>query len=261
MRTPVFDSFDKETLIRFLGDVIEAEMNKPDDEINLGLIEECDGFLAELLSDVTVSDEQMAENIAKIKGMAAPCAITPICPRRLLRPRRLVAAILAAALLIGGSLTAYAFVPAFRDMVRNVLNLDSGEAIDGEGVTYIYSGKASTYQSIDELVQKENLDILYPHDLPDSLRIKSIIGSGEGDGLIYNIAFSDGVTGIDIESGEIDISTLYKESEKFVNSQNITSYILVNEEKVVSTTVHNGWTYYITANTVDAMKVILENLY
>ena len=261
MRTPVFDSFDKETLIRFLGDVIEAEMDKPDDEINLELIEECDGFLSELLSDVTVSDGQMKENIAKIKGMAAPCAITPICPRRIPRPRRLVAAILAAVLLIGGSVTAYAFVPAFRDVVCYVLNLDSGSQIEDGGLTYVYNGERKKYDSIEDWVVSENLDILYPHKLPDGLGIRNIISSNDGDTAMYNIAFEDGLTTIKIFAHEIDISTLSKECEVYINPQAITSYILIREKVIVSTTVHDGWTYYVTANTMDNLKNILNNLY
>lgn len=261
MRTPVFDSFDKKTLIHFLGDVIEAEMEKPDGEIDLNLIEECDGFLAELLSDVTISDEQMAERIAKIKGKAGPAEIISVRPRRVPRMRRIIAAACAAVLLIGGSVTAYAFVPAFRDMVRNVLCLGQGSAVEDGGVTFIYSGKTATYQSIDELVQKENLDILYPHDLPDTLKIKSIIGSGEGENVAYIIGFVDNLATIDIIFGEGDVSTLSPETEKFVNSNNITSYIRIREKVIVSTTVHNGWTYYITTNAMDEMKAILENLY
>ena len=261
MQEPTFDSFDKETLIRFLGDVIEAEMGKPDDEINLELIEECDGFLSELLSDVTISDGQMKENIAKIKGMATFAEIPPIRTRRMPRPRRLVAAILAAVLLIGGSLTAYAFVPAFRDVVCYVLNLDSGSQIDDGGVTYVYNGERKKYDSIEDWVVSENLDILYPHKLPDGLAIRIITGSNEWETSIYNIAFYDGVTTIKFYAYEIDTSTLHKESEIYISPQGITSYILIREEVMVSTTVHNGWTYYVTANTMDELKIILNNLY
>ena len=163
---------DKQDMIRFLGDVIEAEMDKPEDEIDMELIAECDAYLAELLADTEISDEQMTANIAKIKGKACHTKAPETRTRRMPRPRRLIAAILAAVLLIGGTLTAYAFVPAFRDMVRNVLNLGKGSTMDDGGVTFIYSGKRSTYESIEELIQKENIDILYPHNLPEGLKKK-----------------------------------------------------------------------------------------
>ncbi len=261
MWTPAFDSFDKETLIRFLGDVIEAEVGKPDDEINLPLIEECEGFLSELLSDVTVSDEQMQRNIAKIKGMGAPRAVASARPRRTLRPRRLVAAILAAVLLIGGSLTACTFVPALRDMIRWVLNLGCGETVDDGGVTYVYNGERKKYKNIEEWVTTENLDILYPHKLPDGLAVRNIIASGNGDDMMYNIAFDDGITGIVISCDTGKLPTISDKSEKLVNPQGIITYILTRGELIVSTTVHDGWTYYVTAATMDDLKIIFDNLY
>ncbi len=261
MRTLAFDSFDKETLIRFLGDVIEAEMGKRDDEINLPLIEECDGFLSELMSDVTVSDEQMKENIAKIKGMAAPRAIASVRPRRTFRPRRLIAAILAAVLLIGGSLTACTFVPALRDVIRWVLHLDCGETMDDGGVTYVYNGERTKYKNIEEWVTTENLDILYPHKLPDGLAVRNIIASGDGDALMYNIAFDDGITGIVVSHDTGTLPTISDKSEEFKNSHNIISYILPANDAITSVIVHNGYIYYITAADKAQMITILENLY
>ena len=146
-------------------------------------------------------------------------------------------------------------------MVCYVLRLDRGAQIHDGGVTYTYSGKAVIYQSIDELIEKENLDILYPHNLPETLKVRYIINSASEDGAAYTVGFVDGLTAIKISLGEKDTSVLSSETEKFVTSNNVVSYILVNEEMAVSTTVHDGWTYYITTNTLENLKIILENLY
>lgn len=252
---------DRQDMIRFLGDVIEGEMEKPEDKIDMDLIAECESYLAELLCDIAISDEQMQQNIAKIKGKASRTAITSVRICWIPHMRRIVAAVCAAVLLIGGSITAYAFVPAFRDIVHSILSLGKGSSIETSGVTFRYLGKTATYQTIDELIQNEGLDILYPHELPEELKIKSITGSGEDTDLVYSIAFFDGITGIDISYGEGDVSSLSNKSEIFVSSKNITSYILTKDNTVISTTVYNGWTYYITTNTMDDMKTILENLY
>ena len=252
---------DKQEMMRFLGDVIEAEMDKPEDEIDMELIAECDAYLAELLADIEISDEQMTANIAKIKEKACHTKAPETRPRRMPRPRRLVAAILAAALLIGGTLTAYAFVPAFRDMIRSVLKLGCGETIDENGITYVYNGERKKYNSIEDWVVSENLDILYPHELPDGLTVKNIFVAGEGETLTYNISFTDGISGIAIMHKAEDVSALHKESEIFVTPQGVISYVLIRESIIVSTTVHNDWTYYITTNTMDDLKIILDNLY
>lgn len=251
---------DKEAMIKWLGEIIDAEMEKGDDEIDMALVMECDAYLAELMSDVVISEEQMAKNIASIKGKTCNDKITST-KRRTPRMRRIIAAICAAAVIIGGTVTAYAFVPAFRDMVRDVLNLGQGSSVDEGGITYVYAGKTATYKSIDELIQSENLDILYPHDLPDELKIKSITGSGEGNLLTYFISFNDSSLSISIDVGEIDVSKLSSDSEMFKNQHDIISYILSEQTLFTSVTVHNGYTYYITTHDKAYITTILENLY
>ena len=54
MQKPILD---KESMIKWLGEVIDAEMDKPDDEIDMALVMECDAYLAELMSDIEISDE------------------------------------------------------------------------------------------------------------------------------------------------------------------------------------------------------------
>lgn len=258
MKKPILD---KQDMIRWLGDIISAEMDKPEDEIDMELVMECEAYLAELMSDIEITDAQMQENIAKIKGMACHTESPAVRIRLIPRMRRIIAAVCAASILAGGGITAYAFVPAFRDMVHNVLNLGSGSSVDDGGVTFINRGETHRYQSIGELVENEGLDILYPHNLPEGLKIKTIIRTGKDNDQVYTIGFADGITTINIDFGEGDISTLSDKSEIFTNSKGITSYILAKEEMVISTTVHNGWTYYITTNTIVNIKIILENLY
>jgi hypothetical protein len=111
------------------------------------------------------------------------------------------------------------------------------------------------------LIQKEKLGILYPHDLPDALKIKFISSAGEGDSLLYSISFIDNLASIDINIGEGDVTKLIGVTDSFVNSHNISSYISYEGNILLSTTVYNGWTYYITATSMENLITILENLY
>ena len=133
--------------------------------------------------------------------------------------------------------------------------------MDDGGVTYVYNGERKKYKNIEEWVTTENLDILYPHKLPDGLAVRNIFVAGEGETLTYNISFTDGVSGIAIMHKAEDVSALHKESEVFVTPQGVIAYVLIRDSIIVSTTVHNGWTYYITTNTMDNLKIILDNLY
>ena len=51
---------DKSVLAKWLGDVIRAEMEKTVEEINWELVDECEAYLAELYSDIRISEEQNA---------------------------------------------------------------------------------------------------------------------------------------------------------------------------------------------------------
>ena len=103
---------DKEAMIKWLGEVIDAEMEKSDDEIDMALVMECDAYLAELMSDIKISDEQIEHNIARIMNKPSNDKITSTAPRRTFPRRRLIAIICAVALLICGTVSAYAFVPS-----------------------------------------------------------------------------------------------------------------------------------------------------
>lgn len=252
---------DKEAMIKWLGEVIDAEMDKPDDEIDMALVMECDGYLAELMSDIEISDEQIEQNIASIMKKPSNEKITSAAPRRTNIRRRLIAALCAVAMIIGGTVSAYAFVPAFRDVVRNVLNLDAGSAIEDNGVTFINFGETYEYSSIDELIQSEKLGILYPHNLPDKLKIRFVSGAGEGEELVYSISLTDNVASITIRAVEQDVSKLIDCTEVFESSHNIISYISQEDDIYLSTTVYNGWTYYVTSDSMENLILILENLY
>lgn len=253
---------DKQAMISFLGDVISTEIEKANDEIDTELIAECEAFLAELITDVEISDEQMQNNIAKIKSKVLNTAIpTPQKNHRVPNFKRIIAAVCAAVILLCAGATACAFIPELRDVIVLILKRGSGSEVNSGGVTYVNRGVMSSYDDIQSLIEAENLSILYPHDLPDGLTIKEVSTSGNESHLKYYFSFeNDGISMV-VHRGEIDTSTLSDASETFISLSNIVSYIIMRNEIVVSTTVHNGWTYYVTANTMEDIKEILQNLY
>lgn len=251
---------DRDILAKWLGDIISEEMKKSDDEIAWDLVDECETFLGELYSDVVISEEQMTANIAKIKAKTCTMTSTPKA-RRTPRMRRVFAAGLAAAIILCSAVTAYAFVPSFRNMIQCVLKLDQGSSVEDGGVTYTYHGERIDYRNIDELVEKENLDILYPHNLPDELVIKYLFSAGEGDATTYTIGFVDNLATLRIRYGEDDASIVSDKSKVYVNEKDIASYIQFDNSIFTSVTIHNGYTYYVTTYNESHMTMILDSLY
>jgi len=251
---------DRESLAKWLGDIISEEMKKSDSEIDWDLVDECEAYLAELYSDVVISEKELKANIAKIKASA--CNVTS-SPKRSRKPRMrcLLAAGLAAALLFCCAVTAYAFVPQFREAIQRVLCLNPGTAVSEDGVTYVYAGETINYQSIDDLIQSEKIDILYPHNLSDNLKIKSVIGITNESGSEYYISFVDEAVSFSIKSGEIDVSDLSLENPPYKNQNEIVSYISSDNGIFIAVTVFNGYTYYVTTYDESQLITILESLY
>ncbi len=257
MQNPILD---KESMIKWLGEVIDAELDKPDDEIDMALIMECNAYLAELMPEVDVTDEQIERNIASIMNKSCNEKRTSTTPRRTPRKRRLIAIICAVALAIGGTVSAYAFVPAFRDMVRNVLNLGAGASVDDGGITFTYLGRMAIYESLDELIQAENLNIMYFHKLPDGIKIKYVTCSGEGENFVCTITFADGMGSFYVEAHETDISKL-STSSIIYEANGISYYITDDTELYVAVATHNSWTYNVSTHNMELLKELLENLY
>ena len=251
---------DRESLAKWLGDIISEEMKKSDSEIDWDLVDECEAYLAELYSDVVISEKELKANIAKIKASA--CNVTS-SPKRSRKPRmrRLLAAGLAAALLFCCAVTAYAFVPQFRDAIQRVLCLNPGTAVNEDGVTYVYNGKIHLYANIEELFQNEKIDIVYPHNLPNELKIEAVSAAGEIGERVYAISFVDNVASISIKNGEIDVSDLSLENPPYKNQNEIVSYISSDNGIFIAVTVFNGYTYYVTAYDESQLITILESLY
>ncbi len=252
---------DRESLAKWLGDVISEEMKKSDSEIDWDLVDECEAYLAELYSDVAISEKKLTANIAKIKAKACNVTSFPQTSRRP-RMRWLLAAGLAAVILFCCAVTAYAFVPQIQDVIQRVLCTNPGTSINEDGVTYVYAGETVNYQSIDDLIQSEKIDILYPHNLPNNLKIKSVVGVKNESCSEYFISFVDNAASISIKSGEIAVSDLSPENTTYKNQNEIVSYYISSDNGMFSSvTVFNGYTYYITAYDESQLITILENLY
>lgn len=251
---------DKSVLAKWLGDVIRTEMEKPVEEINWELVDECEAYLAELYSDIRISEEQMRQNIANIKNKSSNVK-TPSAPRRMPRWRRMIVVVCIISGILACGVSAYAFIPGFREMIREVLNLPVGESIDDEdGITFTNLGESKKYQNIDQLVLSEKLDILYPHNLPIGWSIKSITAIS-GEVPQYLVSFSDNQSSILISHGEIDISSVAVSAEVLPNGYNYIAYLTDDGSIYSAVVINDGWTYYISTSDKTQLITLFENFY
>lgn len=250
---------DRDILAKWLGDIISEEMKKSDDEIDWDLVDECETFLGELYSDVVISEEQMTANIAKIKAKTCTTTSTPKA-HRTPRMRRVFAAGLAAALILCSAVTAYAFVPSFRNMVQYVLKLGVGESFENDGITYINAGVERSYSSIEELVKNEELDFSPPVLETDSLKLETILCDDVSNTTV--LCFNDTSINYTIWLDNIDIlpyTTIATEYHfgsytTYVISDEITGSLKYYSYTVIDNDIH------MIYSTIETIKLLINSI-
>ena len=155
-------------MIRWLGDAISTETEKPFEEIDYDFVEECGCLLDELMGKSTaMSEKEIADRMEKLMPDTTSTVQKKIGGRKLWK------IVIAAAVVLCMSITVVA-VSELRVILINVLQLDIGESIEDSGITYIYNGENKFFKNMDDLIAAENLDILSLDVLADHYKIDSI---------------------------------------------------------------------------------------
>ena len=174
--------------IERLLDIIDREIEKPDEEIDYDLIEECTARLDELTPlERPYTDEDIEKNLQKLKDdirKAEESAKIRSAPtaNRWNRPWIKVASAIAACFVVCFStLSIVAKTQGYGSTwefvvtnARKIVGMEPGEQTTEDKISIVKFSGTNTYSSIQELVEKENLDILYPTELPNDLKITEI---------------------------------------------------------------------------------------
>ena len=130
-------------------------------------------------------------------------------------------------------------------------------SVTENGITYTYLDNTKEYNSIEELIENENLNIIYPTKLPDKIKFKNIIKYDFDGNNQYFIAFNTNELLWQINEKH-NIHNL-DEYEK-ININNWDFYIL-NENEIFESIFHyNNFEYQITYTDYDTLIDILEHL-
>lgn len=212
----------RDVRMQWLCKMIENEMAKNVDEIDMDLVNECQEELDELMQEIRAERASAQDATASAKpeyagNLASRGRVEFIKARndekaRMAQirqinrrfPKRLAVAAAAALIICSAAVTAFVAAEGFGSMEEFVsyisLKLKPGERADQNGITFINNGKSINYDSVEEFASKENLDVFYPTELPEGVFVKEIILTGDLDGesdcsLVYvftdyNIALS-----------------------------------------------------------------------
>ncbi len=257
------DAEDK--VIEYLAGEIAKERKKPVFLQDQARIDKCINTIAKLKNHKTeYSQEELEAKAnallakARVKEAAETAAAPAPTRRYRLRPV-LVAVILLVVVCLCG-VTACGVIPSLRMWFAKLVN-NPGASVEDDGITYTYNGQVTIYKDIDELLAKEQLNILYPSKLPVDVKLENVHRVFEGDTEKVVLVFDSKEINFFInlnftQSIEIDpTATEYKTeciSARYWKDELLCQYF--------SGFVHNGNYYSLTSSDLNSLLLILDNI-
>jgi len=259
-------------LIKWLGEAIEKEVSKPFEEINYDFVDACGCLLDELMDENLICEDDVAKAVspraAKILAnmpMDTPkvAAAKATEKRRILpsfgkKKRCLARMLTAAALVLCIGVVTIAAVPALRSMVLDVLQMDVGQSVSKDGVTYIYLGGEKEYTTVDELLEAEGFIIRYPQIKSDSLYVSAIIKYEENNQIVF--VFNDTSISYEVWLNNTDILPYMNNATKYTFNLYETYVIEKNHMEYYTYTVIDDTIHHIVSNNLETIGKIIQSI-
>lgn len=252
-----YEIFKNQTL-KLLGEIISYESAKPDDEADFDLIEDCEKMMCDLLEgSATFSDEEIRIRIEKVKQKSQVSK-----PKKKIRRgfSRVAAALCAVLVLCISVCAVCAISPEIREGIMKSLGLYVGESVDVNGITYINNGTITEYKDIESLLKENDLNIMYPHKLPDNSHIVDI-SVNEQEAIPVKIILSENsgyvFAYINTDSRVENIKT---DAEKIVVNDNEFFYMELDGQYIALIS-DDQYTYYISYCNYIGLQTIMEEFH
>lgn len=143
------------------------------------------------------------------------------------------------------------------EYIAGIVREPEGTESNIDGFTFHHDGDVKKYNSIQDMIASENLDIMYPTKLPQNISLISadISTNRNGNRSIVFVANNDSVS-IIIELSSIPFNSNTPDIHEF----NGIMYYIEQTDQFTAYCYHNNNSYYITANTRDDLITIIENM-
>ena len=156
----------KAGIIKKLEAIIDSELSKAYEEIDLSLVDECVNFLMELREEKGLTDEEISIKVEAIPFVGKSTSDKSQKRRKFgVRKALLTAAILIIIAMLG-SIVASSFgtdaVDILRRIGHGIAEMVSGEKLDVGGITIVKPDSSEEYGTVEELLEKEHIHIIYP---------------------------------------------------------------------------------------------------
>ena len=253
----------KAGIIKKLEAIIDSELSKPYEEIDPSLVDECVNFLMELREEKGLTDEEILIKVEAIPFVGKKASSESQKKKKPgIRKILPLAAILIIIAMLG-SIVASSFGTDAPDVLRRIghaiVEIFNGEKREVGEITIVKPDSSEEYGTVEELLEKEHIHILYPTYLPQESKIEKIFlteTNGKAE-ILFKISgpFS---FGINLNSGiSEEEEKAYKERET-VNG--IPCLITYAPDWAQAVFEHNGNKYTVSDDDYGELIKIIENL-
>lgn len=269
------ENASKDELIEYLCQTIHYEVEKGEDA-DCDLIRECSDWLDELTADLIVfTPEELEAKLEALKsGKDVPISNqhkphpTTSAPRIkskvFARVGILVATIMLLSLLSLSVMAKHAgYDSAWEYISENVAKLfclNHGDEINEDGITIIKHAETIKYNNMEDLLKGESLNILYPHVMPNGVKISSVhLIQETSEKYMLFFTFSSNQYVFNITNYSTLNSADYNGFD-CVTINNMNFYIKkINDELYYASLIWDGIEYTIQSPNYDDLITIISN--
>ena len=239
-------------LIEWLDNEIETEMQKPTEEIDMEYVNECEQLIDILMDNYHEYTDEDAEKYFAELEKKKNAKKTNV----LIRSKKILAASIAILIIFLGGFTIYASSPVVKDIINKVLGLNVGQSLENENITYTNNGKTLIYGSIEDLVESEDLSIVYPVKISYNASIE-LISYTESDNSI-TFAFDDKRIQFIIKKNTVLDESRLKNAEK-VLIKNYTFFLVSKDSIYLAYSIINNDFYSLQCDSKEELLNMINS--
>lgn len=271
------DRITNEQKIAILNHMIDQELEKSESEADMELIQECTAFIEELhdqkyqITDAKLESrlnaikagKSFSENATESVGLRKS---SKVLPRR--RWIALVAAVITMVILASAmAMTAYARANGYSNAwewvasrVKELSDMKPGKK-EIDGITIIKGDENRTYATVEEFLQAEGLDILYPTVLPDGVKVEKIVQTFYGEGK-FDLTFVFNTSSIQYSVYNFDLYRFQiTDAYEVIECNNYAFSVLISSSGAYqANNISESYAYCISCENYDELKNIVNEL-
>ncbi len=143
------------------------------------------------------------------------------------------------------------------EYISKIVRSDEGKKIDVDDFTFHNAGEVKQYSSVEEMIEKENLNVMYPTKWPNGITLDSVrIANGTNGTTIVQFHTNDINTTVEIELAVSEFNSSNR--DKYIS--NGIEFTLDNYDTFAASCYYNGNRYFIGAKTRKDLITIIDNL-